>query len=71
VLEVGGNRKNLQIKAVVKMFGLPRSPRTVTSLVISINLFQFMAKADAVKIINNAVAGLKRGGLFPLPNFHS
>lgn len=39
------------------------------SLVAAINLFQFMTKADAARLIEKIVRGLKRGGLLAVQTF--
>ncbi len=62
-------KKNLSVKAVsedVRNFGLPKNRY---SLIVAINLFQFLAKTDTQIVIDRAVAGLKRGGLFVCESF--
>lgn len=62
-------QKGLDVKAVsvdVRQFKIPKNRY---SLIIAINLFQFLAKHEAQEIIAKATEGLKRGGLFICETF--
>lgn len=62
-------KKELDVKALsadVRKFKIAKNRY---SLIAAINLFQFLPKADAQKIINSAISGLKRGGLFVCESF--
>ena len=62
-------KKSLSIKAVSEDAREFRIAKNRYSLIVAINLFQFLAKADTQLIINKAVEGLKRGGLFLCESF--
>lgn len=57
-------QKNLEIRAVCEDVREFKIAKNRYALILGINLFQFMAKTDAHKIVANIVTGLKRGGLF-------
>jgi SAM-dependent methyltransferase len=62
-------QKGLSIKAVsadVRQFKIPKNR---FSLILAVNLFQFLAKHEAQEIIAKATEGLKRGGLFLCETF--
>ncbi len=62
-------KKNLHVKAVsgdVRTFPIPKNRYAI---IVAMNLFQFFSKADTQKIIDRAVAGLKRGGLLVCESF--
>ncbi len=63
------DKKGFNVKAVstdVRQFKIPKNRLAV---IVAINLFQFLAKQEAQRIIEEAINGLKRGGLFICETF--
>lgn len=62
-------KKHLSVKAVSEDVRQFRIAKNRYSLIVAVNLFQFLTKPDAQQIIDRAVEGLKRGGLFLCESF--
>lgn len=62
-------RKGLTVRAVTGDVRELKIPKNRYALIVAINLFQFLSKTDAQKVIDKAITGLKRGGLFVCESF--
>ncbi|MGB5107322.1 MAG: class I SAM-dependent methyltransferase [Candidatus Zixiibacteriota bacterium] len=62
-------KKGLTLRAISEDVRKFKIAKNRYALIAAINLFQFLSKKDAQKIIEMAINGLKRGGLFVCESF--